>query len=190
MKGKIALLITIAALIYTLNLKNKGDHEPWCNFPHSYPPSMQTVDMQVDVQKYLGTWYEILHKGGAAFQGKCICSQAVYGFDQEKKRITVDNSCIDKDHKKEETKGYAYPDNTHNTKLQVYFNPVIAGNYWILALDEQYGHALVGEPCKKMLWILSREKTLPKATTDSLLQIAKGQGYDIDHGLKYRDPSC
>ena len=189
MQGKIALLITITALLYTFGLEAKGDHEPWCNWPKSFPPSMKTVDMQVDIDKYMGTWYEVVRKGGDAFQGKCVCSQAVYTFLKDKGKVQVDNSCIDKDGKTEEAIGFAYSENKQNTQLEVYFNPKFGGNYWMLALDESYSHVLVGEPCAKMLWVLSRTKTLPKATIDSLLNVAYSQGYNDKH-LVYRSPSC
>jgi apolipoprotein D and lipocalin family protein len=67
MKGTIAILISIAALTLTFGLKDKGDHEPWCNFPKTFKPTMKTADVTVDVARYMGTWYEVVRKGGDAF---------------------------------------------------------------------------------------------------------------------------
>ena len=185
----IAAFISIAAIIFAASFKDKGDHEPWCNFPKTFKPTMKTADTTVDIARYMGTWYEIVRKGGDAFQGNCICSQADYSLSADKTFVNVDNTCIDKFHRKEEAVGTAYSQNAQNTQLEVYFNPKVGGNYWILALDTNYGYVLVGEPCRKMLWVLSRQKTLDKAIVDQLLQVAYGQGYTSDN-LVYRNPSC
>ena len=188
-QSAIAAFISIAAIVFAARFKDKGDHEPWCNYPKTFKPTMKTADTTVDIARYMGTWYEIVRKGGDAFQGKCICSQAVYSLSADQSFVNVDNSCTDKHHKTDEVIGKAYSENHQNTQLSVYFNPNFGGNYWILALDTNYGYVLVGEPCRKMLWVLSREKTLDKTIVDQLLQVAYGQGYTSDN-LVYRNPSC
>jgi apolipoprotein D and lipocalin family protein len=185
----IAVLITVAAALFAVNnLQNKGDHLPWCLYPYKYIPSMQVTTKSIDVPSYMGTWYEMVSKNGA-FEQDCKCAKAVYGFDTEGKFVTVDNTCIAKTGGTIEAKGKAYPKNDANSKLEVYFNPAAGGAYWVLAIDENYQHVLVGEPCRRMMWILSRTKTLDQNIIDGYLKIAREQGYDT-HDMKYRDPSC
>src|SRR5260370_8874337 len=60
-----------------------------------------------------------------------------------------------------------------NTKLKVTFFWPFAGDYWILDVDHDYRWALVGEPCRKYLWVLSREPRLNSHLPDRLLACAR-----------------
>lgn len=180
-------MITIAAAIFATNLKDKGDHKPWCYFPNKYPSTMQVVDFKVDIPSYMGTWHEIVSKAGA-FEELCVCSDANYTFNSDKGFVNVDNTCVTKQGSLEAV-GKAYPENSNNSKLEVFFNPTVGGNYWILALDKDYQHVLVGEPCRDEMWILARTKTLDQSIIDNYLQIAKTQGYDVKK-MKYRGKGC
>ena len=57
--------------------------------------------------------------------------------------------------------------------------PVGKADYWVLALDPNYNHALVGTPNQKYLWILSRTPTMDEATYQTMVATAKSQGYDV-----------
>ena len=55
----------------------------------------------------------------------------------------------------------------------------VTGKYWVLELGDDYEYALVGEPTKSNLFILSRTKRLPQSTIDMLLELAETKhGYD------------
>ena len=41
--------------------------------------------------------------------------------------------------------------------------PFIGGNYFIIEIDPEYKWVIVGEPCRKNYWILSRERTLDRS---------------------------
>jgi apolipoprotein D and lipocalin family protein len=59
------------------------------------------------------------------------------------------------------------------------FLPFVWGNYWILELDPDYRRALVGDPSRKYLWILSRTPAMDAATYDSLVATAGRLGFDV-----------
>ena len=114
---------------------------------------------KVDLQKYLGDWYEIAryeHK----FQKDCKTVKANYSLREDKK-IQVVNSCtkISTNEFKDATAVAYNVDNT-NSKLKVSFFRPFYGDYWILDLDKDYKYAIIGTPSKEYLWILSREKTI------------------------------
>ena len=44
-----------------------------------------------------------------------------------------------------------------NAKLKVTFFWPFYGDYWVIGLSPEYQYAIVGEPSRKYLWILSRE---------------------------------
>lgn len=137
----------------------------------------------VDIDRYLGTWYEIA-RFDHSFQRGCSKTSATY----EKRSdgdIRVINKCL-KEGKWDEAIGRAWiKDEKTNAKLKVQFFltwaklDFLAGNYWVLALDQNnYEYVLIGEPSRKYLWILSRTKKLDEDIYNTLIQKAKEQGFD------------
>ena len=144
-------------------------------------PPPQT--MQVDLQRYQGTWYE-LARLPMFFQRNCVQSEAHYGL-RDDGRIDVINRCRDKDGEWIEAKGVAEPQVEGQTdKLWVRFDNwaskllPIKGDYWVIYHDEDYRVALVGHPEHKYLWLLSRTPEVDQETRDKLLSVAREQGYD------------
>ena len=185
---KISLVI-LACLLIGANCW-WADELPWCLEPFKYPVTMETTKAQVDVLKYMGTWYEVARMP-APFQPDCICSQALYSFNAEEKYVIVDNSCIERSGKSARALGKAYPMNDHNTKLEVKFNfdPKVVGNYWILEIEPNYNWVVVGEPCRRDAWILSRTRTLDPTTLAARIQTLQSHHYDISK-LVFRDAKC
>ena len=143
-------------------------------------PPPQT--MQVDLQRYQGTWYE-LARLPMFFQRNCVQSEAHYGL-RDDGRIDVTNRCRDKDGEWIEAKGVAEPQVEGQTdKLWVRFDNwaskllPIKGDYWVIYHDEDYRVALVGHPEHKYLWLLSRTPEVDQETRDKLLSVARAQGY-------------
>ena len=73
-----------------------------------------------------------------------------------------------------------------NTKLKVRFAPAILsflpfvwGDYWIIDLSPDYTYAVIGEPDRKYLWILSRTPSMDEATLRVVLDAIKETGYDL-----------
>ncbi|MFT7364933.1 MAG: apolipoprotein D and lipocalin family protein [Algoriphagus sp.] len=65
-----------------------------------------------------------------------------------------------------------------NAKLEVQFFWPFRGNYWIIALEEDYSHAMVGHPDRKSLWILARTTELSSEIYQKLVEIAENKGFD------------
>ena len=98
---------------------------------------------RVELDRYLGTWYEVARKP-LVFQNKCDRDvTAVYTLN-ENGNIKVDNRCVMKDGKVTSSLGEAFVQNApFNTKLKVSFLPeairwlpVGRGDYWVLKADE------------------------------------------------------
>ena len=145
-------------------------------------PTPPPQTMQVDLQRYQGTWYE-LARLPMFFQRNCVQSEAHYGL-RDDARIDVTNRCRDKDGKWIEAKGVAEPQVEGQTdKLWVRFDNwaskllPIKGDYWVIYRDEDYRVALVGHPEHKYLWLLSRTPEVDQQTRDKLLSVAREQGY-------------
>jgi len=53
------------------------------------------------------------------------------------------------------------------------------GDYWVLAVGDNYEDALIGHPSLTMLWVLSRSPTLAADRYAELTALATRQGYGI-----------
>ncbi len=134
----------------------------------------QTVS-HVDLNKYLGKWYDIAHYP-SRFQKNTTNSEANYSLRKDGK-IEVYNWCLKKG-KPDDVRGKAWVvDKETNAKLKVQFFWPFAGDYWILELADDYRYALVGEPKRENLWILSRTKTLNDQDKNFLLKRIEYHGY-------------
>ncbi|WOE31641.1 MULTISPECIES: lipocalin family protein [unclassified Acinetobacter] len=143
--------------------------------------------IQVDLNRYLGTWYEIARKP-LSFQNKCDRNVSAQYSLNEQGNIRVDNRCYGKDNQLYQSIGEAYVQNPpDNSQLKVSFLPqairwlpVGRGDYWILKLDDDYQTVLVGEPRRKYMWILSRTPQLEQSRLQQYLDYAKSVGYNLD----------
>jgi len=141
-------------------------------------PKLEVV-RSIDLTKYAGTWYEIARLPNS-FEKKLECVSASYTL-LENGKIEVKNRghLITDNTKVKDIKGTAWvPDVNVPAKLKVRFFWPFSGNYWVLALDENYQYALIGDPSRKFLWILARQKELEESIFKELSSIAQRQGFD------------
>ncbi|MPR32628.1 lipocalin family protein [Salmonirosea aquatica] len=150
---------------------------------------LETVQ-KVDLSRYLGKWYEIA-AFPARFEKNCTCTTAEYTLNDDG-TIRVDNRCYNaKKEKWEKASGKAIvQDETTNAQLAVQFFWPFKGDYFIIALADDYSYALVGEPTRKYLWILSRLPQLSEGTFDQLTAIATEKGFDVSKLRRTEQKNC
>lgn len=136
---------------------------------------LQTVK-DVNVQKYMGTWYEIA-RYEQFFEKGCRDINATYSLKSDGK-IKVLNQCIKEDSRLSQAFGTAYAVDASNVKLKVTFFWPFYGDYWIVMLGDRYEYAVIGEPSRNYFWILSRTKVLDETTRQKILSQMKIFGYD------------
>ena len=131
----------------------------------------------VDLQRYAGTWYEIARLPNR-FQRHCVAdTQATYRLDGD--RVEVLNRCRTDKGEIDVAKGRAKTvAESGNAKLRVSFFWPFYGDYWVLDLDRDYRHVLVGEPGRRYAWVLSREPKMDAAQLTRLLDRAAVLGFD------------
>jgi len=130
-----------------------------------------TTVSYVDLNRYLGTWYEIASIP-QEFQEGCVATQAEYS-SLPSGRIRVVNSCRLEtlDGRLKEARGRArVVDTVSNAKLEVTFFWPFWGDYWIIGLAEDYSWAIVGHPTRDYLWILSRDRQISDELYASLVE--------------------
>ena len=145
-----------------------------CSSPPSGLP-LPTV-AAVDLGRYLGTWYEIALVPNR-FQKQCVAdTQARYRLHGD--GIEVFNRCRQSDGTVSEVTGVAKPvAGSANAKLRVSFFRPFYGDYWVLALPDDYRWALIGEPSRRYGWVLSRSPQLAPADLVAALARAEQLGY-------------
>jgi apolipoprotein D and lipocalin family protein len=147
--------------------------------PRKPSPELKVVPY-VEVDRYLGKWYEIA-RYPHSFQEGCFGSTAFYEKLGDG-NIKVTNQCRKGSPQGEldEAIGKAtIADKSTNAKLKVQFFWPFNGNYWIIDLDKDYQYAVVSEPNRQYLWILSRSPKMAPKITDMLKEKIRGKGFDL-----------
>lgn len=140
-------------------------------------PELKTVK-KVNIDKYLGSWYEIA-RYEHSFEKGCSDVKATYSLSQDNGYINVLNECT-KDGKRTFAKGVAYAKDESNSKLKVSFFRPFYGDYWILMLGDDYEYALIGEPSREYLWILARKNSINEKLKNKILNKLPKLGYTKD----------
>lgn len=151
------------------------------SIPQKVSPELQVVPY-VNIERYLGKWYEIaLYPNW--FEKGCYRSTAFYE-KLEDGQIQVTNKCNMHGPEGElnEAIGTAkIADDNTNAKLKVQFFWPFKGDYWIINLDRDYQYAVVSEPGRQYLWILSRSPKMDSQTLDKLKASIRKKGFDLSY---------
>jgi len=148
-------------------------------------PELKTV-AKVELSRYLGLWYEIA-RIDQTFQKGCVATTAEYSLKDDG-RIKVLNKCRKEtvDGKEKSAEGVAWVvDKETNAKLKVSFFWPFSGKYWVIDLEPEYKWAVVGDPSREYLWILSRSPEMDDETYEGIMTRLKEQLYDIGKIKKY-----
>jgi apolipoprotein D and lipocalin family protein len=151
--------------------------------PPGHPAETEPLEVvdSVDLDRYLGTWYEIASYP-MYFQKGCTATTATYSL-RDDGLIKVVNRCRKDslDGKLKEAVGRArVVDPETNAKLEVSFFGPFWGDYWIIDLDPDYQWAVVGGAKRKYLWILSRTPQMDTALFNEIVGRLPAKGYDPD----------
>jgi len=134
----------------------------------------------VDLSKYVGKWYEIASYP-QKFQKGCHCTTAEYTLS-DKGYIIVENRC-NRDSvsgKESYIKGKAFVEkNSGNAKLKVQFFWPFKGKYWIIDIAKDYSYAVISNPSKKYLWILSRTSKMKEDDYEKVISKLKEMDFDL-----------
>lgn len=149
-------------------------------FSCSSIPAGLTAVHPFDVQKYLGTWYEVA-RFDYRFERNLEKVSATYSRRGDG-LIKVENKGYDYIQKKwKQSVGKAKPARDKETgMLKVsFFGPFYAG-YNVIAIDADYQYALVAGDNLNYLWLLSRTGRLPDSVRDKYLQLARKAGFKTE----------
>ena len=151
-------------------------------------PNDLEVVPHVDLNRYVGRWYEIARLPNR-FEKKCVDSvTATYSLRSDGK-VEVVNRCRKSSGDYTTATGKAkIVDKTTNAKLKVTFFWPFYGDYWILELGDNYEYAVVGAPDRKYLWILSRNRQMDESLYQTLLTRMAARGFKTEQMIKTPQP--
>lgn len=161
---------------------------------HAAEP-LQTVP-SVDLKKFQGRWYQIAYYPNV-FQKQCVGNTTADYRLLMTGQVEVTNQCSTADGSVSKVVGAArvkppkffgvpVAKGTDTAKLEVRFAPsflawlnAVWAPYWVIQLPDDYRYAVVGEPQREFLWILSRTPTLGAADRAAIEAQLGVQGYDV-----------
>jgi apolipoprotein D and lipocalin family protein len=136
------------------------------------PPKGITPITGLELQRYLGTWYEI--------------ARLDHRFERGLSRVTAEYSLNEDGTIKVVNRGYNAQANEWDIaegtakfrgdetvgSLKVSFFGPFYGGYHIIDLDDDYQYAMVAGPSRNYLWILARDPNLDETTYQRLVEKA------------------
>lgn len=146
----------------------------------------KNVVKELDIEKYLGKWYEISrfdHK----FERGLVGVTANYSLRKDGKIKVVNNGYKGSlNGELSEAVGKAKIPNpeTEPSKLKVSFFLFFYGDYYVMELDDDYQWAVIGSSSDKYLWILSRTPQLDEKIYKQLIDNLIKRGYDVSKLIK------
>lgn len=148
----------------------------------------------LDLARYAGRWFEIARYPNR-FQKQCAGEVAAEYAVLPTGRIRVTNTCRRSDGSLARAEGVARlaSDAGPASQLKVRFAPAVLsfipavwGDYWVIGLAPDYSYAVVGDPSREYLWILSRTPTLDAKATTLALEAVVSNGFDPNRLVRTR----
>ena len=144
------------------------------------PSGLEPVS-SFDVDRYVGTWYEIARLDHSFERG--LSNVYAHYSLRDDGGIRVVNRGYNKqsgEWKEIEGRGYFLGHKSVGSLKVAFFWPFYGG-YHIIALDkENYTHAMVVGPSRSYLWILSRERSLDEQILTDLVAKARQHGFETE----------
>lgn len=149
-----------------------------------WPSDPPATVAAVDLPRYLGTWYEVARfPMWAQDRATVVCEDVTATYTlRPDGRVGVENRClnaVDNDAPRGVT-GHAYVvPGTNGARLRVSFFWPFHGDYWVIGLDPEYRWAVVGDPRREYLWVLSRTPALAEADYERAVGRARDEGFAV-----------
>ncbi|KAF8033786.1 hypothetical protein BT93_C0139 [Corymbia citriodora subsp. variegata] len=159
--------------------------------PFHQQDNVPSVVKGFDVKRYTGRWYEIARFPSIFEKKNAVDTRATYTLKDDGTLKVLNEGWVDGKRDYVEGTAYKADPSSDEAKLKVKFYvpprlPIfpVVGDYWVLYLDAEYQNAVVGQPDRKLLWILSRKSHIDDKIYNQLVQKAIDEGYDVSKLIK------
>lgn len=132
---------------------------------------------QIDLGRYMGTWHVIANVPYFGERGN-VASKDVYALDADGNVATtyVYKKAFDAADRTLSSVGIVQPQ-SDNARWVVRFFWLLRADYLILEVAPDYSWALIGQPGRKLGWVLARAPDMSDETYLALLRKFEGYGY-------------
>jgi apolipoprotein D and lipocalin family protein len=150
----------------------------------------------LQVLPYMGTWYQVAYFPNV-FQRQCVSDTTAVYRQREDGSVQVTNRCRTADGALDEATGLARPTGQIRegvlapAQLEVSFLPTWLrwlpfgwGRYWVIQHAEDGRYAVVSEPTRQYLWVLSRTPSLSSADESTIRLRLAEQGFGMSVNWK------
>ncbi len=138
-----------------------------------------TAVPKLDLNRYMGTWYEIARLPSKT-ERRCVKDvQVLYALADKKGNFQLGTTCRLKNGTPDDYDNTGKIDKAGDGKLKLRRLYPFTSPYWVLATGPAYDWALIGTPKRKSLWILSRTPTLDPEILAQIKASAVAQGFDL-----------
>lgn len=161
------------------------------------PPALNALP-SLELTPYLGRWYQVALYPNS-FQKQCVSDTTATYSARADGAVEVLNRCRNAAGAWEEALGLARPDGSlaagllKPAQLKVSFLPawlrwlpVGWGSYWVIDLAPDQRYAVVSEPSRQYLWILSRTPQLQAADEQHIRGLLTRLGFDLSRLQAHR----
>ena len=133
-----------------------------------------------DLDRYLGTWYEIARLDHSFERGLNNIT-ANYSLREDGGVHVLNRGFSVNKNEWSEAEGKAYfVDSTDQGFLKVSFFGPFYGSYIVFELESEYQYAFISGPNTSYLWLLSRTPTVDQAVIDKFVERASSLGFDTN----------
>ncbi|XP_052198467.1 temperature-induced lipocalin-1-like [Diospyros lotus] len=134
----------------------------------------------LDLKRYMGRWYEIASFPQPFMPPNATNTRATYSLRADGTVNVLNEAFVNGKRIAIEGVAYRAHPSSDEAKFKLRFpNVPVIGNYWVLYIDRRYQYALVGEPTRMSLFILSRKNHIDEKKYKKLVKMAKDEGYDV-----------
>jgi len=150
-------------------------------------PPVQSVE-QVDPERYAGTWFEVARLPNS-LQSRCVADATTTYRPLMDGSMRVIQRCRDQDSRWFVTTGRAVATggDPSGARLKLSYLPAwldwlpsAKGDHWVVMLDGDYRYAVVSEPNREHLWILSRTPEIDAATYEQIVMRLRMARFPVD----------
>lgn len=148
------------------------------------PPLISAAS--IDLLRYAGRWYEVAHLPASDRQRHAGDVSIIYELAGRDRLSVVSQQRLADGRTRLMSGAARVVPRSGNAHFKVSLVPPLLrwlpwmwSDQWVLMVDQDYSHALVGTPDRKNLQLLSRMPTLAGADYDKLIAYARSQGYDV-----------
>ena len=141
------------------------------------PQSVTPVN-NFELDRYLGTWYEVARLDHSFERGLSQVS-AEYRLKEDGGVQVINRGFNRQEQQWQEAQGKAYfVQSPSQGYLKVSFFGPFYGSYVVFELDPDYQYAFVSGPDTDYLWLLSRTPTVPDDVMTRFVALSKEKGFD------------